>query len=60
MGNNGKDIDIKVVVQTIKDMGQFMSNTNQILADLGIRIHNLEVDIEKLKKKNEKRIICPT
>lgn len=44
------------VVDIIKSMGQFMRNTNDILAQTKIRLNNLQIDIDKLKKK-EKRII---
>lgn len=50
-------------VEVIKAMGKFMTNTNQMIAQLKLRTDNQQIDIDKLKKElqnyknNGKRII---
>ena len=45
-------------VEVIKAMSEFMKNTNQMLAQFKVRLDNLQIDIDKLNKKNNgKRII---
>ncbi len=43
--------------EIIEAMVKFMKQTNEILQQFGIEINNLKVDIDKLKKHKENRII---
>ena len=38
----------------IKSLTEFMNNTNSLLAQMKLRMDNIEVDIDKLKKKDKK------
>ena len=47
-------------VEIIKAMGKFMTQTNEMLASLKLRIDNLQIDVDKLNKNyknNGKRLI---
>jgi len=48
----------KDVIEIIKKMGEFMRNTNEMIASLRLRTDNLQVDLDKVKKelKKENRI----
>lgn len=39
------------VIKIIESMGTFMKQTNEMIAQLKIKIDNQQVDINKLKKK---------
>ena len=52
-----KEVGEAEVVKIIEAMGTFMKNTNEMLAKLEVRINNQQVDIDKLKKKDNGRLI---
>ena len=37
--------------EIIESLGKFMSQTNEMIASMDLRIGNLQVDIDKLKKE---------
>lgn len=46
------------IVKIIEGMGQFMRNTNEILATVKVRLDNMQVDIGKLQRRiKENKII---
>lgn len=45
------------IIKIIESMGTFMKQTNEMLATLKVRIDNQQVDIDKLKKKNNGKLI---
>ncbi len=44
----------KDVLKIIEGIGQFMKNTNGMLASFELKINNLQIDIDKIKKENKK------
>lgn len=38
------------VVEIIEKMGEFMTNTNEMIRKLNLRMNNIEVDVQKLRK----------
>ncbi len=51
----------KQVIEIIEKMGEFMRNTNQMLADFKIQISNQQIDIDKLKKPiKQPQLIIPS
>ena len=47
----------KIMEDFIGKLNTFMSNTNEMLAQLTLDINNIKVDIDKLKKKRKEIII---
>jgi len=47
----------KTPIEILEGLGVFMKNTNIILTTLALKINNMQVDIDKLKKKDKPIII---
>uniref|UniRef100_A0A6M3KJW1 Uncharacterized protein n=1 Tax=viral metagenome TaxID=1070528 RepID=A0A6M3KJW1_9ZZZZ len=48
----------KDAIELLDKLQSFMENTNKNIQALMIKVHNLEVDIDKLKKDKQRLIIA--
>jgi len=49
------------VIKIIEKMGEFMKNTNEMLVGQQLQIDNQQLDIDKLKKQqNKSKIVIPS